>query len=204
MSEYQIITKFIKSAPSLKECPELGQGEIAIIGRSNVGKSSFINTAFKKKGLARTSSTPGRTQLINYFEADVTKPGSSSAKKLYVADLPGYGFSKVNKAKRRFWAKELAEYIEKRENLELIVLVVDLRHAPQDKDLEAKEWLEHLEIPYMIIATKADKVKQKDKSKNTKALKEAFGQARDFIVFSAERRTGLKLFWNYLAKDEFI
>ena len=194
--------KFIISATDLSNCPESNLPEIILMGRSNVGKSSFINTVVNQKKLARTSSSPGRTQLINYFGIELG-PKNKPDMRFYFVDLPGYGYSKVSKAQQDKWSKTLSKFIQERENIKLAVQIIDLRHDAQKKDLDTVAWLEKSGIPYIVVATKEDKLNQKDKAKNTKSLKAAFPNCEDFIVFSSEKRKGVSEFWKCLASKEF-
>lgn len=195
-----IEAKFVISSPDLKRCPPETLVEIAFMGRSNVGKSSMINSVCNQKKLVKTSATPGKTRLINFFHIEF-KDGERR-KEFHFVDLPGFGHAQVSKRAKQIWEKNLSKYIEQRHNLALVVLLVDMRHKPQTIDLQAQEWLEHLNIPYIVVATKADKLNQKDKSKQTKVLKEAYKNATDFIIFSTEKRLGIKEFWQFI--DESI
>lgn len=145
------ITKaeFFKSSPDLKNCPDGDIPEFAFIGRSNVGKSSLINMLVSKKGLAKTSSKPGKTKLINYFMIDDT---------WFLVDLPGYGFAKIAKAMRENWEKSSRNYLLKRDNLKAIFLLIDSRIPPQKIDLEFMDWLSENDRPFLIVFTKCDKL----------------------------------------------
>lgn len=140
--------QFIKSSTKLTECPADQKPEFAFIGRSNVGKSSLINMLTGKKGLAQTSSTPGKTKLINHFLIN---------QKWYLVDLPGYGFAKVSRSSRSSFEKMLREYLSERGSLINTFLLIDSRHDPMQADLEFMEWLGQSGIPFTIIFTKADK-----------------------------------------------
>lgn len=147
--------EFLLSAASSSQFPDLrGEdneqvAEIAVVGRSNVGKSSLINHLTRNKGLARTSSTPGKTQLINFFMID---------EKLCLVDLPGYGFANVPKAKREAWGRLVQEYLQNRQSLGLILLLCDLRHAPSKDDIAFIQWAVHFNKPLLVVFTKADKL----------------------------------------------
>jgi len=144
---------FVASSDKLSQCPTGNKPEFAFIGRSNVGKSSLINMLVDTKGLAKTSSTPGKTQLINHFIIN---------ERWYLVDLPGYGFAKVSKTAREKWKKRLDEYLTKRENLYCVFVLVDSRIKPQANDIEMINWLGKNQIPMAIIFTKLDKVKSKE------------------------------------------
>lgn len=139
--------KFITSAPSLKECPNLGLPEFALIGRSNVGKSSFINSLVNIGGLAKTSNKPGKTRLINLFNVNNS---------FIVADLPGYGFAQVSKKMQDDWQRNIEEYLLNRESLVLLIQFIDSRHEVQNNDLQMAEWINYNNLPHVAIATKID------------------------------------------------
>lgn len=141
--------KFITSAPTIKECPELNLPEIALIGRSNVGKSSFINAIVNINGLAKTSNTPGKTKLINLFDIDET---------FILADLPGYGYAKVSGKTQNQWQKSLEQYLLKRESIVSLIQLVDSRHPLQNNDLQMAEWIKYNNLPCFVIATKIDQI----------------------------------------------
>lgn len=140
---------FIGSYVDYKKCPVTTKREFAFIGRSNVGKSSLINFVCNKKGLAKTSSTPGKTQLINLFDIN----GS-----VIFTDLPGYGYAKSSKTNLKTWEKFIADYLVNRENLYCVFVLIDSRHAPQQIDKEFMEWLNTKGVPFIIVFTKADKL----------------------------------------------
>jgi len=144
-----ISAEFIKSSPSLSLCPEDGKPEFAFIGRSNVGKSSLINLITGKKGLAQTSSTPGKTRLINHFLIN---------SRWYLVDLPGYGYAKTSKDSRDKFDRMIREYLTERMTLINIFLLIDARHEPLKPDLEFMEWLGSSGIPFTIVFTKSDKL----------------------------------------------
>ena len=143
--------KFLLSAPTLRQCPEDSGCEIAFAGRSNAGKSSAINTLTDNKNMARTSKTPGRTQLINYFEVGQDKR---------LVDLPGYGYAKVPKAVKAKWDHHLAEYLQLRQSLVGLILLMDIRHPLQDYDQQMLNWAAQAALPVHILLTKADKLKR--------------------------------------------
>ena len=150
---------FLKSADCIKNCPELQVKEIALIGRSNVGKSSFINKICNRKKLAKTSNTPGKTRLMNYFLID---------DKFAIVDLPGYGFAKVSQTEQEKWRKELENYLLNRENLVAVIQFIDGRHDVQKNDLQMREWLDYNGIQVYTVVTKMDYV---GKSQTLKVLK---------------------------------
>ncbi|MCS5587513.1 MAG: ribosome biogenesis GTP-binding protein YihA/YsxC [Porticoccaceae bacterium] len=147
---FQSVT-FLISAPTLQQCPDDIGCEVAFAGRSNAGKSSAINSLTRNRGLARTSKTPGRTQLINHFEIE---PGKR------LVDLPGYGYAKVPKAIKAKWDRHLAEYLQMRRSLAGLVLLMDIRHPLQDYDQQMLNWAAQAGLPVHILLTKADKLKR--------------------------------------------
>ena len=141
--------EILLSAANKSHYPQDDIPEIALAGRSNVGKSSFINTMLNRKNLARTSGKPGKTQLLNFFNID---------DKLRFVDVPGYGYAKVSKTERAKWGRMIEEYLTSRENLRAVVSLVDLRHDPSADDVQMYEFLKYYEIPVILVATKADKI----------------------------------------------
>ncbi|BEO92811.1 ribosome biogenesis GTP-binding protein YihA/YsxC [Fusobacterium nucleatum] len=153
---------FVKSAVYEKDYPEqLDKIEFAFVGRSNVGKSSLINSLTSRLKLARTSKTPGRTQLINYFLIN---------DEFYIVDLPGYGFAKVPKEMKKQWGKTMERYIASKRK-KLVFVLLDIRRVPSDEDIEMLEWLEYNEMDYKIIFTKIDKLSNNERAKQLKAIK---------------------------------
>jgi GTP-binding protein len=193
-------TEFIISNTDLAKCPKPDKPEVAFIGRSNVGKSSLINMLSNKKDLAKISSTPGKTQLINHFLIN---------KKMYWVDLPGYGFAKVSQSKRGDWTKMIWNYVEKRENLLTLFVLIDSRHTPQQKDLEFVNKLGEKGVPFSLIFTKADKESQKDVSANVglfkKALLKNWEELPSIFITSAVKRLGRKTVLSFIGElqDEF-
>lgn len=177
------ITKaeFIKSADNLGNCIETKLPEIALIGRSNVGKSSFINAICNRKSLAKTSNTPGKTRLINLFNINDA---------LIIADLPGYGYAKVSKTEQNRWQKILEEYLTKRENLACVIQFIDSRIPLQDNDIKMRQWLEYNQIKIITVSTKVDSIKANEKAKALKTLEEVFHTPS--IPFSAKSKAGIR------------
>ncbi|MEL6672405.1 MAG: ribosome biogenesis GTP-binding protein YihA/YsxC [Bacteroidota bacterium] len=156
--------EFVKSSAVFKELPPPNYPEYGFVGRSNVGKSSLINRLCNRKSLAKTSSTPGKTQLINHFVIDES---------WYMADLPGYGYARVSKKKREGFSGMILDYVTKRENLLTVFVLVDSRIKPQKIDLEFIEFLGVQGVPFTIVFTKIDKPTQKEYSQNQRAFKQA-------------------------------
>ena len=186
---------YLISSPSFDQCPALKAPEYAFIGRSNVGKSSIINALCGQKNLAKTSGTPGKTQLINHFEITSNSVSKGKQEKWYIVDLPGYGFAKVSQSSRRRWEQMIENYLRKRENLNRVFVLIDSRHAPQKIDLEFVEQLFKWEIPFTIIFTKSDKEKPGVVARNVKSFFDALNEILPFLpqgfVTSAEKRTGV-------------
>lgn len=175
---------FLISAGNAKQFPQHGF-EVAFAGRSNAGKSSAINTLCDNKGLARTSKTPGRTRLVNFFELDEQRR---------LVDLPGYGFAKVPVAMKNEWQKLMTQYLSEQQALNGLVVIMDIRHPLNDYDWQMLEWCDHFNLPAHILLTKADKLKrgaqQNSKLQTQKKLKEA-GINASVQTFSALKKTGL-------------
>jgi GTP-binding protein len=198
---------YIISSPSFEKCPVPDKPEYAFIGRSNVGKSSLINMICNNEKLAKTSGSPGKTQLINHF--DIVSTGISAENKnientyeWYLVDLPGYGFAKVSISSRRRWEQMIENYLRKRENLSLVFVLIDSRHSPQKIDLEFLEQLKKWEIPFCLVFTKSDKENQRIVSKNVKAFLEAMKKTWMFLpmhfVSSAVKKTGRDKILGYI------
>lgn len=177
---------FIKSSQKWQDCPAPNLPEYAFIGRSNVGKSSLINALMNQKDLAKTSQTPGKTQLINHFLVN---------EDWYLTDLPGYGYARVSKSQRKDFEKLITNYILNRENLVHLFVLVDIRHLPQKIDLEFIEWCGENQISFSIIFTKSDKMKtqaaaEKSVGEYKKILLESWEKLPNIFVTSAEKKLG--------------
>jgi GTP-binding protein len=164
--------------------------EIALVGRSNVGKSSLINALVNRKNLARESATPGKTRGLNFYKID---------QQLYFVDLPGYGYAKVSKAEREFWGRMIETYLITRNQLKLIIMLVDIRHTPSTDDQMMHQWIVSQNKPYLIVATKLDKIsrgqirKRLDDIRTTLELNEAGP-----VPFSAETKQGKDEIWAHI------
>lgn len=184
--------EFVISAPDLSFCPDLdGRPEFALVGRSNVGKSSFINKLTRRKRLAHTSNTPGKTRLLNYYMVD----GAWA-----LVDLPGYGFAKIPKKEQERWRKALEEYLSQRENLVGVLQLVDARHGPQKNDIEMNRWLLEHSVPVAVVVTKLDKAKKSTHGKVMAESKKALSAEWGYFRFSSETGEGADALWAAFAK----
>ncbi|GAA4469923.1 ribosome biogenesis GTP-binding protein YihA/YsxC [Nemorincola caseinilytica] len=163
---------YVISSPKVDNCPKPDMPEYAFIGRSNVGKSSLINMLTNNSKLAKTSNTPGKTQLINHFLVN---------KQFYIVDLPGYGFAKVAQSTRAAWERMIADYLKQRPNLVTVFVLIDSRHEPQKLDLDFLRKLGEWEVPFNVVFTKADKSTQKDAAKNARHFIETMKKEWEFI-----------------------
>lgn len=167
--------KFLISAAKLSQCPDYGLPEIALIGRSNVGKSSFINGLANNKKLAKTSNTPGKTRLINFF---------NFSNKFIITDLPGYGYARVSQGMKDDWQKNLEQYLLKREQIVKLIQFVDARHEIQKNDYQMREWINHHGLDTLTVLSKVDLVKQNDLNKRIQEIKKNFGP--EVLLFTAK------------------
>lgn len=158
--------KFITSAPTINECPDIGLPEFALIGRSNVGKSSFINSLVNIKNLAKTSNKPGKTRLINLFLLNES---------FVIADLPGYGYAQVSQKMQNEWQKSLEKYLLERNELVSLIQFVDARHPVQKNDLQMAEWIKFNGLPYVVFATKIDCIPRSQVNKTISELSKSLG-----------------------------
>ncbi len=183
---------FLTSAVRLDQCPAEGNPEIAFVGRSNVGKSSLLNKLLNRRHLARISSQPGKTQLINFFHIN---------EQFYLVDLPGYGYAKVSKEVQATWGPMIESYLIERTPLALIVQLIDIRHPPSREDGLMHNWLAHIGRPCLIVATKADKISRGAHEKQRKMIRTALKlQASDRIILtSAETGAGIEETWDAIA-----
>jgi GTP-binding protein len=177
--------EFLKSAFKEADWPHDAKPEIAFLGRSNVGKSSLINSLLGARGLARTSSTPGRTQSLNFFLIN---------NEFRFVDLPGYGYARVPKSIRSSWGEMATDYLAKRERLVLSIHIVDSRHEPTKQDLQLHDWLEHHRKPHLIVATKSDKLSNNRLRQSIGRVRRAFGTNR-LMAYSATTGRGRQELW---------
>ena len=176
--------KYVASAVRADQYPEVRMIEAAFIGRSNVGKSSLINSLCRRNGLARVSATPGKTQTINFYELEAkrTDEGLDERAKFYLVDLPGYGFAKTNRNNKEQWSGFISKYLSGSENLALVCQLIDIRHKPMESDLECYQWLKDCGLRVQIVLTKSDKL-SKNAAMSQKALfKREMGLSEDDII----------------------
>lgn len=172
---------YLVSSPDWEKCPPADRPEYAFIGRSNVGKSSLINMLTSNQKLAKTSGTPGKTQLINHFEVLSQQGAGATVQKWYLVDLPGYGFAKVSQQQRKQWSKMIENYLLKRENLVNLFVLIDGRHEPQKIDLDFVNQLGEWELPFTLVFTKADKENQRTVAKNVKDFLQEMRKSWQFL-----------------------
>lgn len=182
-------SSFVTSAVWKEQYPEEPLPEIAFAGRSNVGKSSMINMLINRRGLAKTSSTPGKTQLVNFYDVD---------EKFRLVDLPGYGYARVSKSKKSEWGKIIDTYLSSRENLMEVLLLVDCRHKPTEDDREMYQWIKAYGYNGIVIATKSDKLSQSQLAKQLKIIRAALQMEPEAVLvpISSEKRFGKYEIWD--------
>jgi GTP-binding protein len=180
--------EFIKSAVKQEQYPKTGLPEVAFAGRSNVGKSSLINTLLGRKKLAQTSATPGKTRLLNFFTVNG---------KLSLVDLPGYGFAKVSRSERETWGPMIEAYLRDRVNLRLVVTILDIRHDPTQQDQDLLEWLHHYGRSCLVVLTKADKLSRGQALQRRRLISAFLGLSADEppVLFSAQTGEGKGDIW---------
>jgi GTP-binding protein len=184
--------EFVTSAVKPSQYPPAVLPEIAFAGRSNVGKSSLINTLVNRKRLVKTSSTPGRTQLINFFNIN---------QKFSFVDIPGYGYAKVPASVKKKWGPMIETYITTRNTLKGVVLIMDLRRTPGPEEMNMLDWLNHYDIPSVPVLTKSDKLSKTRQKKQLKEISNTLSADKDnFILFSAKSRQGKDEVWDAVKK----
>ncbi|MBR2179452.1 MAG: YihA family ribosome biogenesis GTP-binding protein [Selenomonadaceae bacterium] len=174
-----ISSEYIISAVSIAQYPQIKLPEIVFIGRSNVGKSSLINSLTRRKNLARVSQTPGKTQTINFYKVNLKITESEEVeperRDFYLVDLPGYGYAKTSKSNRKLWAKFIEQYLLSSEQIGFVCQLIDIRHEPMESDINMFNWLIENNLPVLIIATKSDKISKTAQIKQVSIIKKAFG-----------------------------
>jgi GTP-binding protein len=184
--------EFVTSAVTPAQYPaDLGP-EVAFVGRSNVGKSSLINALLNRRGLAKTSSTPGKTRTINFFRING---------KLGFVDLPGYGFAQVSRAERATWGPMVGEFFETRQELRGVVQLIDVRHAPTAEDQRTRDWLEQWQRPLLVVATKVDKISRTQRPSHLKHITETLSLDAEapIVMFSAQTGEGKEKIWAWIS-----
>jgi len=186
-----ISAKCTISAVGPNQYPGTGYPEIVLVGRSNVGKSSLINSLCARRALARTSDQPGKTQTINYFAIN---------EQMYLVDLPGYGYAATSKGKHREWGEFITNYLRDRNRIVLIVHLIDLRHEPMKNDKNASEWLRGLNIPYVIVGTKADKISRGKRPAHIAAIRKGLMLPAHVpsLIYSSETGEGRDELWRHV------
>ena len=180
MKERIIVTssEYIISAVNPAQYPQVKLPEIVFIGRSNVGKSSLINSLTRRKNLARVSQTPGKTQTINFYKVNLKintgEESEADRKEFYLVDLPGYGYAKTSKSNRKLWAHFIEQYLQNSEQIKFVCQLIDIRHEPMDSDLQMFQWLVENNLPVLIAATKADKISKNAQNKQVEIIKKVF------------------------------
>ena len=186
-----IRAKYLASAVRADQYPSGGLQEIAFIGRSNVGKSSLINSLCRHSGLARVSSTPGKTQTINFYEIAAKETAIDRREEFYLVDLPGYGYAKASNGAKSQWSAFIRQYLSGSRNLRMVCQLIDIRHPLMESDQDGYHWLIGSGIPVQIILTKADKLSRQEMNKQHQALSRALGLTPDrVIVYSSTQHTG--------------
>jgi GTP-binding protein len=196
---------FAGSFASPSDFPRDGLPEVAFLGRSNVGKSSLLNALAGTRGLARVSSAPGHTRLVNFFRVSgAQKPGGAGRGELYLVDLPGYGYAKASRDVREGFERLAVSYLDEREPLRLCVFIVDARHEPAERDLTLRAWLELHGLPYVIAANKIDALTRGEGKRAEQALVRGIGREAEAVLgVSAERGTGVDELWNVIRGAAF-
>ena len=193
MEEKVVITqgKYLASAVKKEQYPEVRRKEFVFIGRSNVGKSSLINSLTRVHQLARVSSQPGKTQTINFYEIGAKLGDNPERKDFYLVDLPGYGYAKTGAKRRKIWSKFINEYLLSSETLQFVCQLIDIRHEPMASDIEMFRWLVEHNLPVLVVATKADKVSRNGVAKSIAQIKNALGVPElDVLPYSSVKNTG--------------
>jgi len=183
-----IAAQYTASAVKAAQHPQENLAEVAFIGRSNVGKSSLLNSLARRKGLARVSASPGKTQTINFYTMQAKRQLEEGDErcKFYAVDLPGYGFARTSKTNKDQWSAFICKYMETSQRLKLVCVLMDIRHAPMETDIDCYQWLLNLGIPLMVILTKADKLSKGAAASQTKLYKDTFGlQDERLLAYSS-------------------
>ncbi|WP_304057667.1 ribosome biogenesis GTP-binding protein YihA/YsxC [Levilactobacillus namurensis] len=188
--------ELVMSAVQPSQYPTTGYPEIALVGRSNVGKSSLTNVLINRRSYARTSSQPGKTQTLNFYNVE---------DQLYFVDVPGYGYAKVSKADREKWGQMIETYLTQREQLRGVVSLIDARHAPTALDVQMYQWLAYYDLPILIVATKSDKIARGKWNQAISQIKKTLGlpNADNIVLFSAPQKMGKDAVWQWIEERAF-
>ncbi len=186
-----VSAEFVRSVTDLNRCPAGGRSEVALAGRSNVGKSSLLNCLVNRRNLAVTSNTPGRTRTLNFYLIN---------NRFYLVDLPGYGYARVPEKMRISWGPLIEGYLSRRPELRGVVQIVDLRHPPTAQDVQLYQWLKHHQLPTVVVATKADKLSKSQGLRQLQVVRQTLGLAGEdpLIKFSARTREGRDELWRVI------
>lgn len=186
--------EFVISAVQPHQYPDDALPEFALAGRSNVGKSSLINKMIQRKGLARTSSQPGKTQQLNYYRVN---------DRMYLVDFPGYGYAKVSKVQRAQFGVMIETFLSDREPLKMVLQIIDIRHPPSKDDILMYDWLKHFDIPVCLVTTKADKIPKSKWDKHVKVIKQEIGfrGGDQHVLFSSETGLGRDELWAVINRE---
>ena len=199
-----IKSDYVASAVKSSQYPEEVLPEIVFMGRSNVGKSSLINSLCNRRNLARTSQVPGKTQTINFYKATLKTLTSESSllTSFYLVDLPGYGYAKTSKTNRNVWAKFIDDYLTKSRQIKFVCQLVDLRHAPMDSDLQTFENILEKNLPVLIVATKSDKLSKNERAKNLAVIKKTFAiEELPILPYSSKSGEGVSDLLDVIAES---
>jgi len=181
--------EFVISAAAIRQFPNTLLPEVAFAGKSNVGKSSLMNTILGRKGLVKTSATPGKTRQVNFFRIN---------ERWHFVDLPGYGFAKAPKETRETWEALVGGYLAQREPLRGVVMIVDIRHTPGELDQHTKQWLEQQDLPFIVVANKADKLSRGQMAAHLRAVEQALELSEPPLAFSAQTGLGKPELWRWI------
>ena len=195
---------YIISAVGKKQYPEEKLPEIVFIGRSNVGKSSLINSLTRRKNLARTSQTPGKTQTINFYKVDlkISAEDNLTYKSFYLVDLPGYGYAKTSKTNRKLWSKFIEEFLINSREIKFVCQLVDLRLPPQESDKKMFAWLVEKNLPILTVATKSDKLSKTEQKKNLAVIKNILGVDENSVLpYSSKNNEGRSYLLDVIASS---
>ena len=195
---------YIISAVGKKQYPEEKLPEIVFIGRSNVGKSSLINSLTRRKNLARTSQTPGKTQTINFYKVDlkISAEDNLTYKSFYLVDLPGYGYAKTSKTNRKLWSKFIEEFLINSREIKFVCQLVDLRLPPQESDKKMFAWLVEKNLPVLTVATKSDKLSKTEQKKNLAVIKNILGVDENSVLpYSSKNNEGRSYLLDVIASS---